>query len=197
MQFAGKVISSADESQHIKDEFIGTAKFNTAEFASNEIAQKMVTWVLDVNVDPTSPKTIAGVNFTKAIDDFLNANQEVFLNIGGQNVNTKPLKGKWKVTRIQVAELWKKISGVVSFDPVNITIYVNDSALTEIPYRDMIKYDIKVGDKNWVDYTRLKPFAYSVIQVNSQPVLRRESFIYQKALLTYDWNKIIEFVKYY
>jgi hypothetical protein len=197
LQFAGKVLTNATESQTIKDQFIGNAKFNTYEFSSAEIPQKLVTWVLDVNGDPSAPKSIAGLAFMKSIDDYLHANVDVFLAFGGQNIQRNAQKGKWKVTKVQVTELWKKINGMVSFDPVSVTLFVNDTALSEIPYRDMVKYDIQAGDRSWVENIRLKPFMYAITQINTQTILRRESFAYQKGLLTYDWNKITDFVKYY
>ena len=94
-------------------------------------------------------------------------------------------------------ELWKKIDNKVLFDPISVIVFINDSAMTEIQYRDLLKMDIKIGEKTWVDILREKPFQYYITQINSQKILRREGFQYQKGLLTYDWNKITEFVKYY
>ncbi len=197
LQFAGKVIDNVNASQLIKDNFIGTNRFNTSAFSTNEIPQKMVTWILDSNNDLVASKREASIELIQGIDSFLRSNEEVFLNLGGDHILTQTQSKNWKISKIEVHELWKKIDNKVLFDPISVIIFINDSAMTEIQYRDLLKMDIKFGDKSWIDILREKPFQYYITQINSQQILRREGFQYQKGLLTYDWNKITEFVKYY
>ena len=47
------------------------------------------------------------------------------------------------------------------------------------------------------DYIKEKNFAFNIISVNNQEVVRTQSYIYQKALQTYEWNRITDFVKFY
>ncbi len=197
LQFAGKVIDNASDSKKIKDDFIGTNKFNTTSFSATEIPQKMVVWSLDFASTLTGAKADSSRKLVNAITKYLYENEEQLFNLGGDKIQTHLQKGKWKITRIQVSELWKKVNNSVGYDPSGIIIYINDTPLTEILYRDMMKMEIMVEDKNWIDYIREKNFAFNIISINNQEVVRSQSYIYQKALQTYDWNKINDFVKYY
>jgi hypothetical protein len=94
------------------------------------------------------------------------------------------------VNKIEVNELWKKISGQVMFDPTEVIIYINDKPLLPIPYRDLVKMEVKVEELGWVDYIRLKNFNYVIRKVNAQEITRSESYMYQKAFFEADWNKI-------
>jgi len=197
LQFAGKVIDNVGSSQMIKDDFIGTNKFNSSSFLSNDIPQKIVTWILDPSNDLVADKAEAGKSLLSAIMEFLKQNEEILYNLGGDRIKPNLQNNKLTITKLQVVELWKKIDKKVLFDPIGIKIYLNDSALTEIKYIDMLKMDIKIGSTSWVDFIREKNFQYNITQINYQIISRREAFQYQKGLLTYDWSKITDFVKYY
>ncbi len=197
LQFAGKVIDNVSASQAIKDDFIGANRFNVSSFSSNEVPQKLVTWILDSSNDLNSVKSEGGKVFINVIDSFLRENEEVLFNLGGDKIFSNMSYKKWKITKLQVIELWKKINGKVLFDPISVIIFINDNALAEIPYREMVKMEIKIGDKSWIDILKEKNFQYNIIQINSQEIPRREAFQYQKGLLNYDWNKITDYVKYY
>ncbi|CAN5631306.1 hypothetical protein BH11BAC2_BH11BAC2_13650 [soil metagenome] len=197
LQFAGKVVDNATASQKIKDDFIGTLKFNVTAFSRNEIPQKMVIWNLDIVSDANPDKAKSGQLMLKAVEDFLRANEEILYNLNGDRIISHVQKEKWKITKFTVTELWKKINGKIMYDPISVQFFINDSALAEIPYRDLVKMDLLVNQLSLVDFLREKSFLYVITSINSQSLLRKESYIYQKALLTYDWNKLTEFVKYY
>lgn len=190
LQFAGKVIDNVNDSRKIRDEYIGKLKFNESAFARNEVPQKMVVWTLDYSTDVSREKFVNGNNFLSTIEKFLRSNEEVFYNIGGDQILTHFQKGKWKVSKIEVHELWKKINGEVLFDPTEITIYINDKPLTAVPYRDMMKMDIKIADLHWLDVIRVKNFNYVIRSINNQEITRSEAYSYQKALMEAEWNKL-------
>ena len=133
-----------------------------------------------------------------ALQDYLLGNKEVFFNIGGDKVSTHVSdKSKFRVTKVIVREVWKKINKQIQYDPVAVTIYVNDSSLNEILYRDMVKMDLLIGMKSWIDFIREKEFTFVIMKINNQEISRSDSFLYLKGLQTSDWRKITEFVKYY
>lgn len=190
LQFAGKVIDNVTDSKKIRDEYIGMLKFNQSAFSRNEVPQKMVTWTLDISTDTGKEKLVNGNIFLSTIEKFLRSNEEVFFNLGGDQILNHIQKGKWKVSRIEVHELWKKINGEVMYDPTEIIIYINDKPLSPIPYRDMMKYDIKVADLHWLDVIRVKNFVYVIRSINTQEIPRSEAYAYQKALMEAEWNKV-------
>ncbi|MEP7265226.1 MAG: hypothetical protein ABI772_12045 [Bacteroidota bacterium] len=199
VQYGTEVVDNITASEKIKMDLTGgLGHFPNSTSSSSEIPQKMVQWMVDGNNNSESQKFLNGRRFFNAIEDFLKENKEIFYNLGGDNIITH-VDGKTKlnVTRIEVKEVWKKIDNQVMYDPVAITIYVNDSSLAPVLYRDMIKMDVKVGLKSWVDFIREKQFPLMIEKINNQSVKRAESYLYQKALLTGDWNRVTEYVKYY
>lgn len=190
LQFAGKVIDNITDSRKIRDEFIGQLRFNQSAFARNEVPQKMVVWTLDYSTETANEKFASGNLLLSTIDKFLRSNEEVFFNLGGDQILTHFQKGKWKVSKLEVHELWKKINGEIMFDPTEVTIFINDKPLTVIPFRDMLKMDVKVGDLHWLDVIRTKNFNYVIRSINNQTLVRSESYSYQKALLEAEWNKL-------
>lgn len=195
LQFAGKVIDNVSDSRKIRDEFTSTMKFNTSAFSLNEVPQKQVIYTVDASTDLSTLKASNSAKLLQAIDKYLHSNEEMLYNLGGEKIITRlPKASKWKVTRVMVNELWKKIGGQVMYDPLAVTIYLNDSALTEIPYKDLVKMEVKVDEISIVDYLRIKNFNYVIRMINSQEIPRSENYLYQKALLTTEWNKITTFV---
>ena len=190
LQFAGKVIDNVSDSRKIREEYIGSRRFNPGAFAQNEVPQKMVVWTLDYSPDQSMKKSAEGNRLLIALQDYLRENEEVFYNLGGDKIPAAHTKAKWRVTRIEVEELWKKINEEVLFDPLMLTLYVNDSALTIIPYRDLIKMDVKVEEIQLMDFLRLKSFNFVIRKINQDEILRSESYLYAKALMEAEWNKV-------
>lgn len=195
LQFAGKVINNVSDSRKIMDEFVGTSKFNVSAFSSNEVPQKMVVWTLDYITDLQQAKALNGNNLLEAIGQYLKRNQEVFYNLGGDRVLSHFNPGSWNVNRIEVRELWKKPGSEVLFDPISVLIFVNDSALNEAQYRDLIRFDISVASKNWMELIREKNFNYVIREINSQEIPRSEAFLYQKALMEGVWTYLTQYVR--
>lgn len=197
LQFAGKVIDNVTDSKKIRDEFIGNLRFNVNAFSMNQIAQKLVVWTLDKSTEAPSEKVTNGNTLLLEIGNYLKNNEEVFFNLGGDKVFNYTQKAKLKVTRIEVSELWKKIDKEVLYDPLGLTIYINDSALTEIAYKDLLKLDIKINDQLLIDFLRGKNFNYVIRKINQQEISRSQSYLYQKALFQTDWNKVSYYVANY
>jgi hypothetical protein len=195
LQFAGKVINNVNDSRKIMDDFVGTQKFNVTSFSSNEVTQKMVVWTLDNSSEKQQTKAVYGNSLLTAIDQFLKNNEEVFYNLGGDRILNHFQQGKWKVNRIEVKEIWKKPGNEVMYDPVSLVIYVNDSALSEMPYRDLMRFDILLLEKNWIDVIREKNFNYVIRRINSQDIPRSDAYLYQKALLEADWSHLTAVVR--
>ena len=71
---------------------------------------------------------------------------------------------------------------------------MNDSALAEIPYRDMVKLEIHVNSKSWIELLKEQNFQLVITKINAQDIARKESYLYLKALLAAEWNKLTEYV---
>jgi len=197
LQFAGKVINNVTDSKKIRDEYIGSLKFNLSAFAMNEVPQKLVVWTLDKSTEASKEKTENGNILLEEIGGYLRNNQEVFFNLGGDKVFNYTQKAKLKVTRIEVNELWKKVGGEVMYDPLGLIIFINDSPLVEIPYRELLKMELKVNDVLLIEYIRLKNFNFVIRKINQQEISRSQAYLFQKALIQAPWNKLSYFVENY
>lgn len=194
LQFAGKVITNREDSRKIKEEYIGSNKFNLSQFASREIPQKKVIWTLDLSTDNVKLKSQNGNKLLAGIEKYLRSNEELFYNLGGDKILNHVQKGKWKVTRIEMSELWKKVDGVISADPIGMTIFINDSSLSEILYRDLIKMDVIVNEQPLLVFLKQLNFNYIIRSINSQEIPRSESYAYQKAIFESDWKRLTDYV---
>jgi len=195
LQFAGKVIDNASESQLITDQYIGSTKFNTAEFSMYEIPQKVVNWSIErkkAGSDSSSANLLLN-----AIEMYLQDNKEILFNLDVEKKFSHFSMNSWSVSGVKVKELWKKINGQILYDPISLTIFINDVPLEEVLYKDMVSMEITIVNESWIDFIKEKSFLYVINKINSQDIPRTESFQYQKALLTFDWNRITDFVKYY
>ncbi|MFN0189088.1 MAG: hypothetical protein ACKVQV_10345 [Bacteroidia bacterium] len=197
LQFAGKVINNVNDSKKIRDEYIGNLRFNVSAFSLNQVPQKLVVWTLDKLTESTSEKVINGNELLSAIGEYLKNNQEVFYNLGGDKLSNFTQKSKWKVTKIEVSELWKKVGAELMYDPLGLIIYINDAPLTEIPYKDILKLDIKIKDQLLIDFIRAKNFNFIIRKINQQEITRSQAYLYQKALVQSPWNKVSYFVENY
>ena len=199
IQYGGTVIENITKSEQIKSDLTGgTGHFSNTAASSVEIPQKIVSWLLDINDNSDSEKYINSRKFENAVQDYLSSNREIYYNLGGDKISTHiNVKSKLSITRIQVKEIWKKIDEKIQYDPVSVIIFINDTALTEILYRDMVKMEVSIGVKSWVDFIREKQFFYVIKKINNQEVSHAQSYVYLKALQSYEWGKITEFVKFY
>ncbi|MBK7963961.1 MAG: hypothetical protein IPK10_00675 [Bacteroidetes bacterium] len=102
-----------------------------------------------------------------------------------------------KVNKIEVNELWKRVGEELLYDPLGLVIYINDSPLTEIPYKDLLKLEVMINDKLLIDNIREKNFNYIIRKINQQEITRSQSYLYQKALLQSPWHKVSYFVENY
>ena len=193
LQFGGEVVKGVKESQKIKQDFIGTNTFNKADIIRTE-QQKMVYYYIDFDNSADSKKLLSGRQLMNAIRNYLADNKEMFYNLGGDKIGAHA-EDKWKLTAISVKEIWKKADYVLTSIPVSVILYVNDSALNEIPYRDMIKMDIEVNGKGWMELLKEKNFRLTINRINAQTIVPAEAYQYLKALQTAEWNKVIEYVE--
>lgn len=196
VQIYGKVLSNVTESQEALATFKGKLEFGGDIDAEDEI--KSVTYVIDRKSTIDSAKSANAKAMFETIENYLLENKEEFYNLGGDRLENY-VKGNFKiyVTAIEVHEFWKKINDQIIYEPRGVTIFVNDSALNTIPLMDLVRLELNVGEKRFVIMLIEKQFNLIISRINYQKIPRKEAFLYYKALQTFNWNQVIEFVKYY
>jgi len=115
--------------------------------------------------------------------------------LGGDSIIQNTPKGRWKVSRMVVTELWKKIGSAVQSDLAGVTVYFNNFALQEIPYRDIVNMDdLRIEGIALDEYLRNRNYTFVIRRINSEEIPRSDAYLFYKALFNAEWNKITEFV---
>lgn len=196
VQFNGKAITTGGESKDIKQKFIGKLEFNSS-ITLPAISERFITFVVDDFKSSSDPKNLNSIELLRKVGVWLSFNEEVFFNLGGDKILNYIQKNSIKVTRIGVNEIWKKSRNEIISETKTITIYVNDSALNPLSFDEFINWGIQINDKSSYEIFKDKDFSFVITDINSQKIARKDSYLYYKGLMTYDWGKLTEFVKYY
>ena len=195
IQFAGKIIDNPADSRKIMEEYVSGRDIMSVMDSGNDILQKLVVYSIDFSNDVSKEKSVNANKILKAVESYLRLNEELVYNLGGDSVIQHTPAGRWKVSRIMVTELWKKIGSSLQSDLAGVTVYINNFALQEIPYRDLVKMDdLRIDELSFDEYLRNRNYTFVIRRINSVEIPRSDAFLYYKALLTGEWNRITEFV---
>ncbi len=195
LQYGGKAITTGAESRQIRQEEIGDAEFNPAVRAPDTEVRK-VRYVVDALRNPEDESGRTGNALLAALEGHLQANEEIFYNLGGDRImNFISRKKKIRVTRLEVNETWKKKNGLVTTETDSLVVVVNDSALQSVPFSEFLRWGIFLGDQSMYEVFRDKKFTLFVTRINATAIQRKESYLYYKALMTEDWGRLTEYVK--
>ncbi|MBL0340488.1 MAG: hypothetical protein IPP71_05925 [Bacteroidetes bacterium] len=193
VQFAGKQVKSVGESEEIKKNYVGNLKYNTSLLGYYP-PDKYVSYLIDTYSEGTDEKSENSKKLIKAIEEFFINNQEIFFNMGGDRIISHIQRNKIKVTRIEVNEIWRKVNDVLSYEPKSMTIYINDSAMNEMSQRAMGDMEILIDEMDMPAFLKNKKFNMIITKINSQSIKRQDSYLYYKALMATEWDKVIDYV---
>ncbi|MEO5571728.1 MAG: hypothetical protein ABIT08_04165, partial [Bacteroidia bacterium] len=196
VQFEGKPITSGGESQNLKTDFIGALEFNSA-INLPVVPDKNIIYVIENNKNTEDPKSLNSNELLKQTENYLIVNQEIFYNLGGDKFANYIAQNKIRILKIEVNEIWKKSVDGIYYLPKTVTIFVNDSALNPISLSEFVEFHLEINGKSVLQLFSDKDYSFVITQINSQKIARKESYLYYKALQTYDWKLLTEFVKYY
>ncbi len=153
--------------------------------------------VYTVEQDFNESKEIGHVFFTN-IQDYLNANKEVLLNIGGSNYfDYKTFKSEITVTRIEVNEIWTKKNGYIEYEIQNIVIFVNNRKLDPVGIDVLLGWGVLFNFKTAEDVLKEKKFNYILVKLNNTFVVESDSPKFIKSLEKYSWTQVSRYVKFY
>lgn len=198
VQFNYKVVQSVSESQSVIHSFKGRRKFSSPASVLGDEEAKLIVYRVDTKPTDDTLYTSNSARLIGMVEDYLTKNKEEFYNLGGDKLqNFVSEKQKLYVTAIEVTEMWKKNDGQIHYEPRTVQFFVNDSALNKLTISELTLMDIEQEGQKFVLMLLDKKFNYLITQINSQIIPLRDSYTYQKALQTYKWSQITEYVKYY
>ncbi|HEX5002247.1 MAG TPA: hypothetical protein VFW78_07105 [Bacteroidia bacterium] len=193
VQFNGQQIKSQGESDDILKTYVRGLPFNSTLLGYYP-PDKFVSSIIDTYMEVSDPKADTSKMIVKAIENYLTQNEEEFYNMGGDKITSYLQKNKLKVTRVEVNEMWRKLAGELKIETRSITIYVNDSALKTLSAQEFANLNISIADRPLSDLFAARNYNYIITKINAQEIRRQDSYIYQRALLNAEWNRVIEYV---
>ncbi|MBL7928101.1 MAG: hypothetical protein JNL47_01335 [Bacteroidia bacterium] len=196
LQFGSRTVTAGGVSREIISDFVGKSSFNPT-LSLQDSREKKIDYVIEFSKTAQSSKAIAANQLLAGIETFLQNNEEFFFNLGGDRIINHIKKGKIKVTKLEVTEFWKNFRGQISIETKHLTVFVNDSALQRMDFNDFLLLGIQTGDKSMYETFKEREFAFTIRNINDAAIPRKDAHLYLKALETYDWSKLTEFVKYY
>jgi hypothetical protein len=153
--------------------------------------------LIENNKNTDDSKALNSRELIKQVENYLAVNEEIFYNLGGDKFADYIGQNKIRVTKIEVNEIWKKSTDGIYYLPKTVKIFVNDSSLNTISFNEFGDFHLDINSKSTLQLFSEKDYSFVITQINSQKISRKESYLYFKALMTYDWGKLTEFVKYY
>lgn len=196
VQFGGKPVRSSGESEDLRKAYVKDMPFNQTLLGFYP-PDKYVSYIIDNITEGTDAKSSNSKKMIKKIEEYFQQNQEEFFNLGGDRITSHIQKNKFKVTRVEVNEIWRKIDNSITYDPRSIIIHVNDSALDEISSKELQAMDIMINDAQIYEFLKEKNYNIIITRINSQVIPRKDAYLYFRALQLAEWNKVIQFVVNY
>ena len=193
VQFGTRTIGSLEESQALKTRYAGAETGITAGTQSKKVVYSVQKPdAADVSVSAGA----ASYAVLKLVEDFLAANPEVYLNLGGHRFSDFSRISAIAVESLEAEEIWTKTDSGIHSQLVSVTIRLRPGPLDAVSAEDLWKLDVREGETRLTDLLVKKEFYFRVLMINSDTIRKEESDKYVKALKTFYWNKIREYVRY-
>ncbi len=193
LQLGNKVMKTANEAQENRLSFIGNRIFNESTLGYYP-PDKSITYFIDHITGGEDGASLNGVRITKLLEEYFIRNMEVYYNMGGDRITSHLNRNKIKVTKVVVNEIWRKVGSEILYEPRNVTVFVNDSALNEINGRNIGEFEFRYGEYDLFGFIRTREFNYVITKINSEEVELKDSYLFQKGLLTVEWNRLNQYV---
>ncbi|HYG14736.1 MAG TPA: hypothetical protein VEC12_03215 [Bacteroidia bacterium] len=142
-------------------------------------------------------KSWRGETYYRGIENFLNENPEFFFNNGGGHIFS--YLGRdfiFSISKIEVEEIWEKTGNGIVHSPQNIILYFNTAKTHPIRIDAFAKYGLKLDFQEIKTSLASKNFEYLIKKINHQEIMPAQSGKYIRALDSYFWTQITEYVKY-
>ena len=196
IQLGNQSIKTPSEGQDLLYAFVGNRVFNESTLGYYP-PDKYITYLLDTYADGTDAQSLNGKRLLQLLGEYFIRNQEIYYNMGGDRITSHLNRNKFRVTKIEVNEIWRKVGSEILYEPKSILIYVNDSALNEINARNLADFEFRYGETDLFGFLRTREFNTIITKINSETIERKDAFIFLKALMTEEWNKLNQYVNEY
>lgn len=196
VQLGERTMQTPSEGQNQLQSFVGNRVFNESTLGYYPL-DKNITYLVDIYSEDLDTLSYNGKRIARLLDEFFIRNKEVFYNMGGDRISSHLSRSKMQVTKIEVNEIWRKVGTEILYEPKSVIIFVNDSALNEINARNIGEFEFRFGETDIFGFIRTREFNYIITKINAETIERKDAFIYQKGLLSGQWNQLNRYVREY
>ncbi len=157
--------------------------------------EKLVVYQIMTKKYPTDIDL--GNQVIAALRQVLQQNPEVFLNYGGDQLDSFPdtLFFVPEIRGVLIEEIWQKKERELLLKNARIKIFFADEELEWISLKELEELGILIGFKNLGEVLRNKPFQFELYRINDQEVDPEEGEKYFQALKKSPWARISEYVQ--
>ncbi len=127
---------------------------------------------------------------------FMNENNEVFYNLGGDRIKNFSQPQKVTITSVEIHERWRKKPDMIANELISIKIFSENQALDLLTKADIHTIEVLVDFKSISDFLNEKEFYFRIGKINDQEITEAQSSAYLKGLRSWKWNQLTEFVRY-
>jgi len=193
VQVGEKKITNIKEALALKDE---VTQFISQRIKPPDNDIKELSYVILHSDNPPDAAMSKSNQFIQSLQLFLNENQEVFYNLGGDRILDFRQANKIKVTSVEVAEKWRKVEDRIESELISLQIYAASQPMNLLKKEDLHFLDLFVDFKSIADFLNEKEFYFRIAKINSQEIALGKSVVFLKGLRTWKWNQLTEFVRY-
>lgn len=137
------------------------------------------------------------IDLKKGIEELLNKDKNIVNRHGGNEYfDTGNYRGYFTVTGLEIHEAWQKREGLVFYYIDSMIVYVNNKKLTAFDNQSVEDLKVTIRFKTISDILKEKNFKISIFKINENLIEPKNKEAYKKALESYKWTQISEYVKY-
>jgi len=137
------------------------------------------------------------IDVKKGIEELLNKDKNIVNMHGGSAYfDTGNYRGYFAVTGLEIHETWQKREGLVFYFIDSMIVYVNNKRLTAFSNTEIDNLRVTIRFKTISDILKEKNFKISIFKINRNFIEPKNKEAYKKALESYKWTQISEYVKY-
>lgn len=196
IQFNTDVVSGVEESSRILSAFRKGRSFNIQKGNLIPVQLKLVKLEIYSDTSESAEEASKSAQFLAKTDSFFRENEEFLYNSVEDSLHSV-FQTRWKITGMQVTELWRKDESGISSTVTSVTLIINKKEMTEIPLRLLAGLDFMVSGQPFTEFISRHSYQYRLLSINDQELGRTEAVLYSRALQSAAWNRLSDYVKFY
>lgn len=191
LQFGNKQVKDVVDALRLRE---SVRQFVTGKTGAPEHTCKRITWMVEDSMTVRDEPTAAAARLLGSIQQYLNENREVYFNLGGDALSDFTVEKPLRLSAIEVEEEWHRNGEIIESRLKAVRFWVDGKPLRSTSLEDLARMELVVGFRQFLDLLNEKEFYFRILQLNDEAIAPDRSSGLKKALQTWEWNRLSEFV---